>query len=353
MVQRIILAGLIAAAVIVGLLTMLPLGVSRFFPGFICGGLAGSSIALFARPLTRRARPSTDTFRRAQIQLGSGRIGRQDAHNGSPDVPDRVCFVNPATEDATTRHDPNSSGKADLAHQLRTVLQLLTARIDRLETSVTEERSAIFAKVRADLARLRDILTEQLDDPTGRATTPPTAIDVRKVVMDRLNAWSDEAARRGSLTLRPMTIDSAVIVTQRGTLEHLLDILFDNATKYSPAHCEILVSAQVSPTGEQVAVRVVDQGPGITATQREHALERGWRADSGDIPGRGLGLSIAEMLVKSNQGRLTLDAASSGHGLEVSIYFPVVFDRRTSESPPHSNDATGTPYSITLDLRSI
>lgn len=102
--------------------------------------------------------------------------------------------------------------------------------------------------------------------------------------------------------------------------------LLDNAVKYGPQQQEI----RVSLTGDQDVARisVIDQGPGIPATERERvwaAFYRLKREDSTVISGTGIGLSIVRELVDAMGGHCWIDAA--GEGTRVNIEFVTGADR--------------------------
>jgi signal transduction histidine kinase len=272
-------------------------------------------------------------------QLQHGEIDRLEAHTGPPEVRQLADWLIAIAESRIIRDGNNTIAVADLAHQLRTQLQLLGMRIDDLADQLPAG-SETHARARADVARMHDILTEQLDGACGTPDAP-VEVAVATVVPDRLTAWSGVAARNHAITIRTGTIDSATILARRGSVEHLLDILLDNAIKHSPAHGEILVTAQVNQSGHELAIQVVDHGPGMTAAQRDQAINRGWQAGPADGRGRGLGLSIADVLMKSNRGRLTLDSTPSGRGLSVGIHFPVVRIHRPGTTPAETPPRLG------------
>jgi signal transduction histidine kinase len=69
---------------------------------------------------------------------------------------------------------------------------------------------------------------------------------------------------------------------------------------------------------------VADEGKGVPEGERERVFERFVRLDeSKEIPGSGLGLSIARSLVELNGGRLRL-ANTSGGGALFEIALPRV-----------------------------
>ncbi|MEU1546791.1 HAMP domain-containing sensor histidine kinase [Nocardia sp. NPDC005745] len=334
--QRIIVADLLCALV-VGLVTIPPLGIDGNWLALSCGVASVAFTGLFARPLARWALSPASVIRDSLAKLERGEISRLNAYDGPPEIHSFITRINTAAEKLMARNGHDSVAGADLAHQIRTALQLLGMRIDQLAVHLTDEGLAVLTQTKADVTRLHDLLTEHLDNARSETTPPLVEIDVRDVLVERFNAWSDMASRQGSISLRQVSIDSAVIVTQRGTLEHLLDIFLDNAIRHSPQYGKILLSAKVDQAGNQVAIRVVDQGAGMVDEQRAHATARGWQANAADGPGHGLGLSIADVLVKQNRGLLTLDVAPSGHGLDVCVRFPVVSNLGTLGNVPNTN----------------
>jgi two-component system heavy metal sensor histidine kinase CusS len=69
---------------------------------------------------------------------------------------------------------------------------------------------------------------------------------------------------------------------------------------------------------------VEDEGPGLTAEQREKIFERFVRFGtpaSGDR-GSGLGLTISRSIVQLHGGRIFAEAAGDGRGLRVTFEIP-------------------------------
>jgi signal transduction histidine kinase len=105
-------------------------------------------------------------------------------------------------------------------------------------------------------------------------------------------------------------------------LEQILDNLLSNALEASPTGTEIsiLVESRNGAQGNTVVVDVRDEGPGMTATDRQHAFDRFWQG--GDrVGGSGLGLAIVQQLAEANGGNVTLDGADP-RGLVASVTLP-------------------------------
>jgi two-component system heavy metal sensor histidine kinase CusS len=69
---------------------------------------------------------------------------------------------------------------------------------------------------------------------------------------------------------------------------------------------------------------VEDEGPGLTADQRERMFERFVRLVTVDTeyPGSGLGLAICRSIVDLHGGRISAGPAAKEHGLRVLIEIP-------------------------------
>src|ERR1044071_729279 len=98
---------------------------------------------------------------------------------------------------------------------------------------------------------------------------------------------------------------------EKQDLEEMLGNLLDNACKWAASRVSVQVFADRKKKGTLPPVlRIVvdDDGPGLTAKQREAALRRGRRLDESK-PGSGLGLSIVADLAALYGGSLNLSSA--------------------------------------------
>jgi two-component system OmpR family sensor kinase len=112
--------------------------------------------------------------------------------------------------------------------------------------------------------------------------------------------------------------EGAIVTAPPDWLDRLLGVLLDNACKYSPEGGAITVS--VAGEGRRVRLTVDDSGPGIPAEERGRVFDRFHRAT--DAPGgAGLGLAIADAIVRATGGRWTIGTSPAG-GASVSASWP-------------------------------
>ncbi|MDP3230364.1 MAG: sensor histidine kinase [Acidovorax sp.] len=102
-------------------------------------------------------------------------------------------------------------------------------------------------------------------------------------------------------------------------LQEMLGNLLDNACKWARSAVR-LQALWRGGSLQQFVVLVEDDGPGIGATQRTQALERGVRLDE-TVTGSGLGLAIVHDLASMYGGRLQLEPSTLG-GLRVVLTLP-------------------------------
>lgn len=207
---------------------------------------------------------------------------------------------------------------ASAAHELRTPLAVLTARIGQLHDKAEAE------KLMKD-ARLMNRIVGQLLR-ISQLEAVRIGLDERA---DLAALAVDEAAYLG-----PMAIERkrSIAVTGpegpvwvKGSAEilgHAVRNLLENALQHTPEGTTVTVT--VSPDG---SLTVSDEGPGVPPDARDRIFQRFWRANRSGA-GAGLGLSIVERIVKLHGGTISVNDSSeleeSSRGATFSMRLPVV-----------------------------
>ncbi len=103
-------------------------------------------------------------------------------------------------------------------------------------------------------------------------------------------------------------------------LRQMIDNLIGNAIKYAPEGGEINV--QISTTGDQVILKVTDDGPGIPREEQSHIFEKFYRGSNvAETRGTGLGLAIVKSIVDSHHGRVWVES-TLGRGASFCVVLP-------------------------------
>ena len=110
----------------------------------------------------------------------------------------------------------------------------------------------------------------------------------------------------------------------------MLAILLDNAVKYTPL--PDTVELRVESHANKAIIAVRDTGIGIAGTDQEKIFERFYRVDkarSREQGGAGIGLAIADWIVKQHHGSLAVQS-SVGVGSTFLFELPILVTQETS-----------------------
>ena len=225
------------------------------------------------------------------------------------------------------------------AEELRRLGETLNRMLRRLHQSNERQREFIADaahELRSPIASVRTQLEVALSTPTDAAMWPVVAQDALTDV-ERLGRLADDllllarldSAAVDSAAYRP--VDVAAMAGQDGppvwvqgdaiALGRLLENLVTNARRHADT-----VEVAVTVSGQMVTVTVDDNGPGLSAADRERVFERWVRLDAargrGD-GGSGLGLPIARSIAQAHGGDVTLGPSPLG-GLRALVTLPLL-----------------------------
>ncbi|MBU4611051.1 sensor histidine kinase N-terminal domain-containing protein [Achromobacter sp. GG226] len=215
----------------------------------------------------------------------------------------------------------------DASHQLRTPLSVLRTQIAYAlrESDPQEVHSVLVAMQRGVEHAVR--MTNQL---LALARTRDHVAARERLLADPvdLGALADTVMRALLPAARARQLDCGLAlpgtsVCVRGAewmLREALSNLVDNAIRYTP--CRGRITVTVTAESGFANLMVDDEGPGMTAEERERAGTRFWRGDAGrDTPGAGLGLAIVKTIAHVHDAEFVL-AEASPRGLRAGLRFP-------------------------------
>jgi signal transduction histidine kinase len=241
--------------------------------------------------------------------LVTARIHRAPGHGPVTDV-----AVSLRSGRARARLDRDRSDLvATVAHELRSPLtgvkgfvQALLNRWDRLND---EQKKLMLTTVHADSDRLSRLITELLDVArldTGRLSMHPRPCDVPTLTQRVIDSVRAGAPHRIELESPP---DLPAVWADPDKFTQVLTNLVENAIRHGSDPVTVTAYRDESP-GDLVAVQVDDSGDGIPPEIRRRAFTKFWT--TGQRGGSGLGLYLANGLVKAHGGTVTIGDAPGG-----------------------------------------
>lgn len=222
---------------------------------------------------------------------------------------------------------------ADASHELRTPLSVIEAQTSLALSGPRDAawyRTA-FERIEPESRRMRRLVEDLLWLARFDATmAAPNAepVDVGLLAAQAADRFGVVAEAR-RLQIRVQGQDTGAVVTAPSEwLDRLLGVLLDNACKYSPDRGVVTVG--VERDGPRVRLTVDDTGPGIPEAERARVFDRFHRAVEGP-GGAGLGLAIADAIVRATGGRWQVGASPAG-GARMSVTWPASFKGRRESS---------------------
>jgi signal transduction histidine kinase len=233
---------------------------------------------------------------------------------------------NQMADDLVRQQNLRKQLMADIAHDLRTPLSVMTLEIEGIKAGLqTPAESAQSLQDEVEwLSRLvNDVHTLSLID-AGQLPIQMEPVNLTVFLESVYRHWQKAAEQQERALILTLAPGLPIVMIDSPRMRQVLGNLINNAIQHTPA--EAAITLQAVTDDRQVFIRVMDTGQGIPAEALPHLFERFYRVDKGRnrkmTTGSGLGLSIAHQLTALQGGELTVQSAA-GQGTTFTIRLPV------------------------------
>ncbi|MDF0542114.1 ATP-binding protein [Sphingobium sp. H39-3-25] len=212
----------------------------------------------------------------------------------------------------------------DIAHELRTPLTRLHQRLGLLAArpeadALRDDLDGALSEANQLLAMFGALLRiAEIEGGARRAGF--TQVDLAGLCRDIATMLEPVATERD----QEISVEASQTTQIRGDpqlLSQLLVNLIENGLNHTPPGSHIIL--RLRNTADHALLTVSDNGPGIAQEARARALTRFGRVGEAarSSPGHGLGLPLADAIVRLHRGTMALEDAMPG--LRVAIAFPL------------------------------
>ena len=300
-----------------------------------CHRADGRKDSLIELPLSERFTNDIETVRAEEVVLSvpdgrSVRILINVTPNRSADG--EVESVVVTLQDLTSREELErlrAEFLAMVSHELRAPLTSIkgsaTTVLDAVPALDQAEMLQFFRIVNDQADHMRGLIIDLLDAgriETGTLSVAPDPADVTALVERARNTFLSGGGRHAVLIDLPP--DLPRVMADRQRIVQVLNNLFSNASRHSPASSPIRVAAVREDV--HVAISVSDEGRGVPPEQLPHLFRKHAGVGAGDREdraGSGLGLAISKGLVEAHGGRIWAESSGPGRGTRVTFTIPV------------------------------
>ncbi len=281
------------------------------------------------------ARTIVRPLRRLAIAAHRVRLGRSREVR-VPRLPSRTDeigllarAVSDMSQSLRVRIDNIEAFAADVTHELKNPLASLRSAMDALDrVEDTALRRKLIAVARDDVVRLDRLINDiseaaRTDAELARARFD--RVDLGALIEQLVSSW-DTRREKGDARIafaRPRK-ETAAVMGRPDRLARAIDNIIDNAVSFSPPGGLIEIAA--ARVGDEVRIRIDDEGPGVPPDAREAIFNRFHSVrPEGEGFGRhsGLGLAIARAIVEGHDGEIDVqDRDDAPSGARFTIRLP-------------------------------
>jgi len=215
---------------------------------------------------------------------------------------------------------------ADASHELKTPLCAMRGEAEVLllrerKPEEYQEGLAHFVEQFDHLNQLINdlILLSKFDTSQVELKRAPLRLDL---LIQDLSHLFQVLAEQKNISLEIGDLEEVTVIGDKVRLQQLFTNLIDNAIKYTPKGS---IHVTVEKNESAGLVRIKDTGIGIPKEEQKKIFERFYRTDksrSRETGGVGLGLSIAEWIVRAYHGRIEVESELN-QGSTFTVYLPV------------------------------
>ena len=218
---------------------------------------------------------------------------------------------------------------ADASHELKTPLTVILANLKILLThkeDTISNQSRWIENTHTEATRMKELVENLLflaRSESDTVTYITGSINLSDTVWKCLLPFESIAFEQG-ITIRENIAPSLYTLGNEGQLKQLMAILLDNACKYADRDKQVTVT--LSRDQEKAVLSVNNTGEPVPQEELDHIFERFYRSDKSRVRtespphprsaesqegGYGLGLSIAQTIVQSHHGKISVQSAET------------------------------------------
>lgn len=204
----------------------------------------------------------------------------------------------------------------DLAHELRTPLATILTHLRVLQlnnvSQETHQQSIQFAALEGKrMARLlHDLLELGRLETTAALELRP--LELRGLIDEVVAQLAAQADARNIRLEAQVALNLPLVMGDADRLRQVFLNLVDNAIKYCRPDDNVLVTAEYASAQDIVICQVSDTGPGISSEHLPHLKRRFYRVAQEEVEGSGLGLAMAQEILRHHSSELEITSVSGG-----------------------------------------
>ena len=256
--------------------------------------------------LKNQTRPIVNLARAAE-SFGKGEFIKEFRPSGAREIRQASYEFDRMRKRITIHLNQRSEMSSGISHDLRTPLTRL-----KLQLALLKQQD-LAKKMSGDIEEMERMLNEYLEFSRHQKNEETEKIDLNNVIQDVVTKYENKQIN--------VSIEKNLDINIRpNSIKRCLTNLIDNGLSYGKK-----VEIFCNKTRKNILILVDDDGPGINENEYQNVMKPFYRIDKSrgqNKSGVGLGLSIANDIIRSHGGVISLEK-SPLNGLRVKISLPL------------------------------
>ncbi|MEG0075545.1 MAG: HAMP domain-containing sensor histidine kinase [Eubacterium sp.] len=216
---------------------------------------------------------------------------------------------------------------ADASHELRTPLTVIQTNVEVLklkDEEVLKDNIKWLNNISIESETMAKLVSELLliaQADNKKVPMNKEVFDLSALCAEIIDLMFD-VARENEISLRGNIAEGVEYKGDEERIKQAIRILVDNAIKYTQGKGTVMIC--LTETKRNTCIAVKDTGIGLTEEEKKKIFSRFYRVDDArnrEKGGVGLGLNIADMIVKQHNGKIKIDSVPN-EGSTFTIVLP-------------------------------
>jgi two-component system osmolarity sensor histidine kinase EnvZ len=256
--------------------------------------------------LKNQTRPIVNLAKAAE-RFGKGEFVKEFKPSGAKEIRQAAYEFDKMRKRITIHLNQRSEMLSGISHDLRTPLTRL-----KLQLALIKQQD-LAKKMSDDIEEMEKMLNEYLEFSRHQKNEETEKINLQDVIKETIKKYEN-------IKIKTVIEENLEINIRPNSIKRCLVNLIDNGISYAGK-----IEITLKKIKNNILIYVDDDGPGIPVQEYKNVMKPFYRIDKSrgqNKSGVGLGLSIANDIIRSHGGNIFLEKSSLG-GLRVIISLPL------------------------------